>query len=310
MNPAFSVIFLTTASGAGYGMLVWLGVLGVFGALPQERWFGVVAALLALALSAAGLLASTFHLGHPERAWRAISQWRSSWLSREGVLGLFTNLPGLAFAAAWWFGGPTIVIGVIAALCGLATVASQAMIYASLKPIRQWRNNYVLPNFLLLSMYSGAVWLAAVGAGSIAALIGIVLAVITAAVKWAYWRSIDAAPPIATIESATGLGAIGRVRPLEAPHTEENYLLREMGYVIGRKHAAKLRLIALVVGFAVPVVLLLIGLAVAGIACAIAAALVALAGIYIERWLFFAEATHTVTLYYGQHHGAARSAAA
>ncbi|HTI84471.1 MAG TPA: DmsC/YnfH family molybdoenzyme membrane anchor subunit [Acetobacteraceae bacterium] len=305
MNPAFSVIILTTASGAGYGMLVWLGVLGVFGALPQERWFGVVAALLALALSAAGLLASTFHLGHPERAWRAISQWRSSWLSREGVLGLFTNLPGVAFAAAWWFGGPTIVIGLVAGLCGLATVASQAMIYASLKPIRQWCNSYVLPNFLLLSLYSGAIWLVAAGAGTAAALIGIVLAVIAAGAKWSYWRFIDAAQPIATIESATGLGAIGKVRPLEDPHTEENYLLREMGYVIGRKHAAKLRVIALVVGFAVPVVLLVIGLAVAGVACAVAAALAALAGIYIERWLFFAEATHTVTLYYGQRRAAA-----
>jgi DMSO reductase anchor subunit len=310
MNPSFSVIFLTTASGAGYGMLVWLGVLGVFGALPQERWFGVVAALLALALSAAGLLASTFHLGHPERAWRAVSQWRSSWLSREGVLGLVTNLPGLAFAVAWWFGGPTMVIGLIAALCGLATVASQAMIYATLKPIRQWHNSYVLPNFLLLSLYSGAVWLAAVGAGAVAAVIAIVLAVITALVKWSYWRSIDAALPVATIESATGLGAIGKVRPLEAPHTEENYLLREMGYTIARKHAAKLRLIALAVGFVLPAVLLIIGFAAAGIACAAIAALVALAGIYIERWLFFAEATHTVTLYYGRHSDTARFATA
>jgi DMSO reductase anchor subunit len=289
-------------------MLVWLGVLGVFGALPREHWFGVVAALLALALSAAGLLASTFHLGHPERAWRAVSQWRSSWLSREGILGLLTNVPGVAFAAAWWFGGPTMVIGLIAALCGLATVASQAMIYATLKPIRQWHNSYVLPNFLLLSLYSGAVWLAAVGAGAVAAAIGIVLAVIAAAVKWSYWQSIDTAQPVATIESATGLGAIGKVRPLEPPHTEENYLLREMGYMIARKHAAKLRLIALVVGFVVPVVLLLIGFAVAGIACAVVAALAALAGIYIERWLFFAEATHTVTLYYGRHRDAAEFA--
>ena len=308
MNPAFSVIVLTTASGAGYGMLVWLGVLGVVGALPQEHWFGVVAALLALALSAAGLLASTFHLGHPERAWRAVSQWRSSWLSREGILGLLTNVPGVAFAAAWWFGGPTMVIGLIAALCGLATVASQAMIYATLKPIRQWHNSYVLPNFLLLSLYSGAVWLAAVGAGPVAAAIGTVLAVIAAAVKWSYWQSIDTAQPVATIESATGLGAIGKVRPLESPHTEENYLLREMGYMIARKHAAKLRLIALVVGFVVPVVLLLIGFAVAGIACAVVAALAALAGIYIERWLFFAEATHTVTLYYGRHRDSAQFA--
>jgi sulfite dehydrogenase (quinone) subunit SoeC len=120
MNPAFSVIFLTTASGAGYGMLVWLGVLDAFGALAAVPWFGVIATLVALALSSAGLLASTFHLGHPERAWRAVSQWRSSWLSREGVLGLLTNLPALGFAAAWWFAGAgavvTIALGLVAAL--------------------------------------------------------------------------------------------------------------------------------------------------------------------------------------------------
>ena len=187
------------------------------------------------------MLASTFHLGHPERAWRAVSQWRSSWLSREGVLGLFTNLPALGFAAAWWFAGAgaavTMVLGLVAAVCGLATVASQAMIYATLKPIRQWHNNRVLPNFLLLSMFSGAVWLAAVavffdiGAVKVTAVVAVVLAVAAGVVKLAYWRYIDTAPPVATIESATGLGTIGSVRALEAPHTEENYLLREMGYV-------------------------------------------------------------------------------
>ena len=303
MNPAFSVIFLTTASGAGYGMLVWLGVLDAFGVLPQMRWFGVVAALLALVLSGAGLLASTFHLGHPERAWRAVSQWRSSWLSREGIMGLVTNLPALGFAAAWWFGGDTVVLGLLAALCGVATVASQAMIYATLKPIRQWHNRWVLPNFLLLSLYSGAVWLAAVGAGTVAAVIAIVLAVVAGVVKWGYWRFIDTAPPIATMESATGLGSIGKVRALEAPHTEENYLLREMGYAIARKHSSRLRRIAMVIGFLVPVVLLIAGIVVSGVAgvvLAAVAAVAALLGIYIERWLFFAEATHTVTLYYGR----------
>ena len=303
MNPAFSVIFLTTASGAGYGMLVWLGVLNVLGLLPAARWFGVVAALLALALAAAGLFASLFHLGHPERAWRAISQWRSSWLSREGLLGLFTNLPALGFAAAWWFGGPTSVLGLIGALCGLATVASQAMIYASLKPIRQWHNGIVLPNFLLLALFSGAVWLTAAGAGPVAAIIAIAFAVAAGVMKLGYWRHIDTAPPIATMESATGLGSIGTVRALEAPHTEENYLLREMGYVIARKHAARLRVIALAVGLVVPAVLLIVSL-IAGNAVAqvlsILAALSALLGIYLERWLFFAEATHTVTLYYGR----------
>lgn len=302
MNPAFSVIFLTTASGAGYGMLVWLGVLDALGLLPADRWFGAVAALLALALSAAGLLASLLHLGHPERAWRAISQWRSSWLSREGVLGLITNLPALAFAIAWWLGGPTVVLGLLGALCGLATVCSQAMIYATLKPIRQWHNRLVLPNFLLLSLFSGAVWLAAVDAVPVVAIVAIVFAVAAGVMKLAYWRHIDTAPPIATMESATGLGFIGTVRPLEAPHTEENYLLREMGYVIARRHAARLRSIALAVGIAAPAVLLVLGLFIGGSAAmvvSILAAPVALLGIYIERWLFFAEAMHTVTLYYG-----------
>ncbi len=318
MNPAFSVIILTTASGAGYGMLVWLGVLDALGVLPVARWFGVVATLLALALSAAGLLASTFHLGHPERAWRAVSQWRSSWLSREGVLGLFTNLPALGFAAAWWFGGAwagvTVALGLVAALCGLATVASQAMIYASLPPIRQWHNGRVLPAFLLLSLFSGAVWLAAVqalfdaGAGRVVAIVAIVFAVAAGVAKLAYWRHIDTAPAIATMESATGLGSIGRVRALDAPHTEENYLLREMGYAIGRKHARQLRKIALAIGFIAPVILLVGGMAIirANMLLAPMAAVLTLLGIYLERWLFFAEATHTVTLYYGRHPEAAR----
>ena len=102
MNPAFSVILLTTAVGR---RIRHAGLAGRAGrharACRNRRWFGVAAILGALALSAVGLLASTLHLGHPERAWRAVSQWRSSWLSREGVLALLTNLPALGFAAAW-----------------------------------------------------------------------------------------------------------------------------------------------------------------------------------------------------------------
>jgi len=303
VNPSFSVVALTTASGAGYGMLFWLGLLNAFAALPPARWFGVAATLVALALSGAGLLASTFHLGHPERAWRAISQWRTSWLSREGVLALVTNLPALGFAAAWWTGNPTLLLGLLAALCATATVASQAMIYATLRPIRQWHNGRVLPNLLLLAAFTGAVWLAAVGGGRTPGIIGIVLAVAAAGAKGAYWRFIDTSPAVATMESATGLGFIGKVRALEAPHTEENYLLREMGFAIARRHASRLRMIVLVVGFLLPALLLLIGLATRGaaqVALADVAALTALLGVYIERWLFFAEATHTVTLYYGR----------
>src|SRR5690606_16348531 len=80
VHPAASVILFTTTSGAGYGLLALLGLLGPAGLVPQGRWFGFAGLGLALALVTAGLLASTFHLGRPERAWRAVSQWRSSWL--------------------------------------------------------------------------------------------------------------------------------------------------------------------------------------------------------------------------------------
>jgi DMSO reductase anchor subunit len=313
MIPDFSVVLLTVASGAGYGMLVWLGVLSALRLVPASPWFGIAAICVALALATIGLLASTLHLGHPERAWRSISQWRTSWLSREGVMALLTYLPALGFAAAWGFAGPdsgaAVVLGLLAALCALGTVCCQAMIYYTLRPIRQWHHRLVLPSLLLFALFTGAVWLAAgvawadAGAANLITVIAVVLAVGGGVLKLAYWRDIDAAPPVATIESATGLGSLGQVRMLESPHTEENYLLREMGYAIARKHAARLRTIALAVGFIAPVVLLLVGAllaASAGPALLVVAALAAILGIYVERWLFFAQATHTVTLYYGR----------
>lgn len=313
MIPAFSVILLTTASGAGYGMLFWLGVLGAAGLMPAPVSFGIAAIFLALALSTAGLLASTLHLGHPERAWRAISQWRSSWLSREGIVSLATYAPALGFAAAWGLAGPgttaTTGLGLVAGILGLCTVACQAMIYATLRPIRQWHNRFVPPNLLLLALTSGGVCLAAVAtfwalaAGRLVAGIAVVLCLVAVLAKLAYWRFIDRAPPSATAESATGLGFIGPVRMLEAPHIEENYLLREMGYVIARRHAARLRRIAVGLGFALPIVLLLVGIGLGdppAMALFPIAAVAALLGIYVERWLFFAEATHTLTLYYGR----------
>src|SRR5215471_2934961 len=101
MHPALSVIVFTTVSGAGYGLLAWLGVWAMAGWLPADR--GLAAASLALSLGAItiGLLSSTLHLGRPERSWRAFSQWRSSWLSREGVSSVATYVPAVLFAALW-----------------------------------------------------------------------------------------------------------------------------------------------------------------------------------------------------------------
>ncbi|MCA1714043.1 MAG: dimethyl sulfoxide reductase anchor subunit [Gammaproteobacteria bacterium] len=95
MNPALSVIFFTSLSGAGYGLLFWCALSTFSGQV--HPWSLLLATLLALALVTAGLLSSLLHLGKPQRAWRAFSQWRTSWLSREGVTALATYLPTVLF---------------------------------------------------------------------------------------------------------------------------------------------------------------------------------------------------------------------
>ena len=266
---------------------------------------------LALALGAisAGLMSSLFHLGQPKRAWRAVSQWRSSWLSREGVAALVTYVPAGLFGIAWIFLGTiSAALGLLAALGAVCTVYCTAMIYRSLKPVPRWHNPWVVPNYLALALMTGALWLTLllqIFDATRPELNGLALAaiVIAAGLKLAYWRSIARAPDVATAESATGLGSLGTVRLFEAPHTSSNYLLKEMGFVLARKHARKLRRLAFAVGFALPFVLSFGPLVFSGwpaLAAMLLAAPAATAGIFVERWLFFAEAKHAVTLYYGR----------
>lgn len=308
MHPALSVIVFTTASGAGYGLLALLGLLAPFGFLPTGSGFGLAATALALAAIAGGLLSSTLHLGHPERAWRALSQWRSSWLSREGLLAILTFLPAGLFAALWVLGGTvSVAFGLLSAVGAVVTVYCTAMIYASLKPVQRWNNGWVAPNYLAAAAMTGAIWLHLVcrlfgWPSDVVAGIAIGTTLVALLLKLGYWRFIDGSAAVSTPESATGLGRIGKVRLLEAPHTSENYLLEEMGFRIARKHATALRRIAVLAGFVLPLLLTLIALLATGPAGALAALLAApaaTAGVLVERWLFFAEARHTVTLYYG-----------
>ncbi len=313
MHPAKSVILFTTASGAGYGLIAWLGLLGALGILPADTGFGFFAFGLGFGLVILGLLSSTFHLGHPERAWRALSQWRSSWLSREGVAAVFTFLPAGFFAVLWVFFGRNDglvgLIGLFASLSCVVTVACTAMIYASLRTIRAWYSIWTLPVYLLLAALSGGLLLQAMAliwqlpmGGSFAAVLSL-LFLLSFGAKVLYWRSLTEDSGASTAESATGLGSLGRVSLLEAPHSESNYLMQEMGFRIARKHAEKLRRFVMLGGFGAPFVLILLGALVQGIP-GLFATLLAIAvfavGLGVERWLFFAEAKHVVTLYYGE----------
>jgi DMSO reductase anchor subunit len=311
MHPAFSVIFFTTASGAGYGLLALLGAGSFFGFLPAHKMLMIVSALTALALVTGGLLSSTFHLGHPERAWRALSQWRSSWLSREGVLALLTYLPASLLLLEWLGvmegGALTAYSGLAVAALAFTTVYTTAMIYASLRSIHSWCNKWVPVNYLLFALSSGCVllnaFLAWFGALSETLLIVTIAAVsVSAAAKVAYWRFIDTSSSKSTIGTALGVATNSSIKLTQVPHTETNYLQQEMGFAIARKHARKLRRLVIIMAFVLPLLLAATAIAIAGkfaaVCCTLAVPIVAV-GIVIERWLFFAEAKHSVTLYYG-----------
>ena len=325
MHPALSVIFFTTLSGAGYGMLMWAGVLfvveflaGYSAAPPWLAEFLFVCLVLASILIAAGLVASMLHLGKPGRAWRAFSQWRTSWLSREGVMSLITYVPvGVLLATigvSLWqpyslngLEGPLLLTGAAMTACALLTVICTAMIYASLKTIPAWRHRLVVPAYVAFALLSGASLLAVVSAlggphestvRTFAATIA-AMALVTGALKIAYWRAIDAQGLPAMRGDAVGLP--GReISVFERPHTEESYITREMAFAIARKHSRRLRAIALLLFAVIPFAAAAAAWSItsaAGLAFAIATTLV-LAGAFVERWLFFAEARHVVTLYY------------
>jgi len=308
MKPALSVIFFTVLSGAGYGLWCLLGLALTAGIYPPAAG-ALVPLAFGFVLVTAGLLASTLHLGRPERAWRALTQWRSSWLSREGIAALITYLPMLAVAWCAYAGRENTTIriaGALLALCALVTVWCTANIYRSLKTIRAWRARQVLPLYFMFALLSGGLWLwawlsltagSAFGSGLPLALLA--LAVIAAIVKADYWKHVDT-QPAGTTGHATGLEMLGRVRAFEGPVTEDSYLTREMAFVLARKHGARLRRLAIVLFTLVPALTIMVALGAGAVWLAPVAALAVIAGLFIERWLFFAEARHAVAAFFPQ----------
>jgi DMSO reductase anchor subunit len=276
--------------------------------VDADPWLGLAGFGLAFLLITAGLLASTAHLGRPERAWRAFSQWRTSWLSREGVLAVLTYVPAGFMAIGWvWLERPLVLTGYVTALCAAGTLFTTGMIYASLKTVRQWYQPLTAPIYIALGLASGAVLLNLLlrlfeEYEPWPALLAAIWLAVAAGMKWSYWRRIDGEARDYKIGAATGLGGLGQVRQLEPPHTAPNFIMREMGYTIARKHAEKLRRLVLLLAFAVPMLGTLVTLVpttAAEIGGALLAAVSMAVGLVVERWLFFAEAEHVSMLYYG-----------
>ncbi|WP_226782913.1 dimethyl sulfoxide reductase anchor subunit family protein [Oceaniglobus trochenteri] len=289
MHPAASIIAFTTLSGIGFGLLAFLGL-----GFPRVEGMSAFAFFaIAYLLAVGGLVFSTFHLGHPERALKAFTQWRTSWLSREGWASVLTLVVMAIFAAPLVFFGLRLApIGWLGALASIGTVYITSMIYASIRSVPRWHHWSTSAMFIAYALSGGALL-----SGQVT--VAIAFLVLTGIGQFAAWKAGDArfAAAGSTAGTATGLGGIGKVRLFESSHSEGNYLTKEMVFVIARKHATKLRSIALVLAFAAPVALLLLPFHHVMAALAV---LSHLCGVLITRWLFFAEAEHTVSLYYGR----------
>jgi len=314
MHPAKSVIIFTVLSGAGFGLIALLSFIVGIGhtRLASGQWTMEMMALacLAIILSSIGLISATFHLGNPQRAWRALSQWRSSWLSREGVLAMITlSLFSLWLIAAFlnitmllWFGA---WLGIIIGGLAIVTIFATAMIYTQLRPVPRWHTPLTPLCYLGFGLSGGILIIAAAHPQNLNVSITAFISLIVAwGIKIMWWRRSDKTGRGATGSSratATGLSGYSDIKLFEAPHFSKNYLMREMVFEVGRKHARRLRRFSVILGFIFPAFLIIVSFFISSSFFLLFIGLLSnFIGVFIERWLFFAEAEHLVALYYGK----------
>lgn len=309
MNPAFSVILLTTLIGAAQGLLLalysaeWAHRLRWIEAMPDAAFFAL-GSFVALVLAALGLLASFFHLGHPERAWRAAACWRTSWLSRE-VIALPVFMAGVAaYGLDHYLGwGTSFLSGALATAACAALFVCTGMIYACIRFLREWASPLTVVNFVLLGSASGfclatataAVLVPALSAFYAAAAIALTTAALVS--RGASLARNARLKPKSTLQTATGVKH-QRIKQLSQGAMGGSFNTREFFH--GRS-ALALRSVKwgfLAMAFALPLALLWAGIGRnSGVLFGLAFA-VQFAGLIAERWFFFAQANHPQNLYY------------
>ena len=313
MKPTFSIIFFTVVSGAGLGLLSLLALADLCPIRPLPRSALTTGVALALAFITIGLASSVLHLAKPSNAWRAFARFRTSWLSREAVFSAALGAVTLAYGwslAAGIDGAPRVALAVIVCVIACSVLYCTAMIYASLKPIRQWHTRWTPANYLLLGHWSGALLLLALatayGVDSapfiwLAACIGVA----ALSIKLVYWRVIRDDSVALPLERAIGVRegvrppgvSVAQARLFDVGHSHGTFLTNEFGFTLARKHATLIRWAALALAFGLPALVMVAGARGAMLMATIA--LVCIVGLLAERWLFFAEARHTVRLYHG-----------
>ncbi len=308
MNPPFSAIFLTTLIGAGQGLFLMLFgaevLLGPVATLPQARLFLAIGSLVSLTLTAGGLIASFFHLGQPQRAWRGMAMWRTSWLAREGIaLPLF--MAGVfAYGLIQWFDlGGSLVIGALTAIVCLVLYVCTGMIYVSIRFIQEWSTPLTLVNYLLLGCASGATLatvLAAFGAPGLV----IPFAILAAVFKVAGLLTRSASllrnarlKPRSTLQSAIGIKHPRIVQKAQG-FMGGSFNTREFFHQRAPQFLRSVKWFFLLMAFVLPLLLLVLGVTQGSPGLMLLAFVTQYIGLVAERWFFFAQANHPQNLYY------------
>ena len=330
MRPALSVILLTTLIGVGQGLFLALfsaQSYALVGLLPRkdDPAFNAQGSAVALAFLIAGLVASFFHLGRPERAWRTATQWRSSWLSREVIVLPAFMLVVAAYGAAHGFGwNPVIAVlpqrvlldagvalGLAGTLLAFALFICTAMIYACLPFLAEWHSPLTLLNFTLLGGASGFTLAAALATSPAGAAAPHLVAFFAA---WAIVLTL-----LAALGRIASLWRNARLRPKSTPQSaigvkHPSVVQKSQGFMGGSfntreffhgRSARVLRSVKwafLLLTFVLPLACIALGLARgqdrASMALLAAAFIVQYLGLLLERWFFFAQANHPQNLYY------------
>jgi DMSO reductase anchor subunit len=303
-------LFLALVTGQVYGSIHLIE--------PQSPAFFAGGSALALVLLLAGLAASFFHLGRPERAWRAASKWRTSWLSREVIVLPLMMAATFLYGLFHWLGwtaplfvigdnalavDPTLIIGVLGAVVAFALFVCTAMIYAAVKFLEEWHSPWTVSNFLLLGMASGftlaAAWSAWAGA-SLLGFFGMWAVIFTLAGLLTRGASLLRNATLRHKSNLqTAIGVRHRVIQQKSQgFTAGSFNTREFFHHQSPAFLRQVRLTFLVLAFPLPVLLIALAYGMESTILPIIAFAVQYTGLLAERWYFFAEANHPQNLYY------------
>ncbi len=310
MHPSKSIIFFTVISGTGYGIFIGLLYNFLFIEILYSFNYKLILILTSFIMIVSGLLSSTLHLGHPERAWRAMSQWKTSWLSREGLAAIITFIPMILFYFFWIIDSElNFLFLILTCIFSILTIFCTGQMYATLKAIPSWNNPLVTPIYILNAITVGCLFVYSMNfyfnyKAYLFENFVLIIIIINFITKLIYWISIYQKPNATSIQTAVGLKS-NDITFFEGPHTGNNYLTSEMINYIKKNNGNFLRLIFCVFSFITPLYVIYNYKSIVADVFILKLSMIiifvlAIIGMIIERYLFFIQSKHVVGLYYGQ----------